>query len=193
MVFRQSRLSDRARRRDTQKGVVAVEFALLAPIFFGMMFSICEVGWVFFTEAVMERAEKDAIRMIRTGQVQQISQENDPDAQRQAVFDKVCRFVSAFGECEEELAVEVETFDSFNALAESNTDVTCSDNAGYSAGSTAFEPGDEESIVRMRICILYDTLNPLIGISLKSTEGDGNRMIAQHIFRNEPYERNIRD
>ncbi len=193
MIFRKPGLPGRARRHNNQRGVVAVEFALLAPIFFGMMFSILEVGWVFFTEAVVQRAEKDAIRMIRTGQVQQISQDNNPDAQRQAVFDKVCRFVSAFGSCEEELAVEVETFDSFKALAESNNDVTCSDNAGYAAGSTSFEPGDEESIVRMRICILYDTLNPLIGISLKSTEGDGNRMIAQHIFRNEPYGRNIKD
>lgn len=174
------------------KGMAAVEFALVAPAFFALFFSILEVGWVFYSEGVIERAKKDATRMIRTGQIQQISTENDPEAQRRAVFNEVCKLAKIFGPCEESLTVDVVTFGTFAQLAADESEVICQNSSQDLRDQLTFDPGTDDSIVRVRICVLYKTLNPAIGLSLKQTSGEKDRIIAQHIFRNEPFQRNIR-
>lgn len=174
------------------KGMAAVEFAMVAPAFFALFFSIMEVGWVFYSEGVAERAKKEATRMIRTGQIQQISNENDPEAQRKAVYAQVCKLAKIFGPCSDVLTVDVVTFDNFAQLAADQTEVICQNSAQDLRDQLSFDPGTDDSIVRVRICILYNTLNPAIGLSLKQTSGEKDRIIAQHIFRNEPFERNLR-
>ncbi|MEL6790314.1 MAG: TadE/TadG family type IV pilus assembly protein [Pseudomonadota bacterium] len=175
-----------------KKGMAAVEFAMVAPVFFALLFSIMEVGWVFFSEGVAERAKKEATRLIRTGQIQQISTENDPEAQRKAVYSAVCKLSKVFGACSESLTVDVVTFDSFKQLAEDDSEVICQNSSKDLRDKLKFNPGSDDSIVRVRICILYNTLNPAIGLSLKQTSGESDRIIAQHIFRNEPFEKNVR-
>ncbi|MEO1150438.1 MAG: TadE/TadG family type IV pilus assembly protein [Pseudomonadota bacterium] len=172
--------------------MAAVEFALVAPVFFALLFSIMEVGWVFFSEGIAERAKKDATRLIRTGQIQQISTENDPEAQRKAVYNAVCKLSQVFGPCSESLTVDVVTFDSFKQLADDDSEVICQNSSKDLRDKLKFDPGSDDSIVRVRICILYKTINPAIGLSLKQTSGEKDRIIAQHIFRNEPFEKNIR-
>lgn len=177
------------RNRD---GASAVEFAIVAPVFLGLMFSVMEFGWVAFSNGVMERAKKDATRFIRTGQIHSISTENDPDAQRNKIFEQVCSYAKIFGDCTQTLTVEVITFDSFADMAENTSPPVCRDAAEDLRDQIKFDPGTDDSIVRVRICVLYDTLNPAIGLSLKQQSGAKDRIISQHIFRNEPFTRNIR-
>ena len=176
-----------------RSGMAAVEFAMVVPLFLGLFFSICEVGWVFFSEGVAERAKKNATRLIRTGQIQKISIENDPDAQQTAVFNEICGIVRYLGPCSETLTVDVTTFDTFQQLADDATPVICKNDAQDLRDQLNFDPGEDDSIVRLRICVLYESLNPAIGMSLKQTQGAKDRLIAQHIFRNEPYSRNQRN
>src|SRR5262245_2813343 len=53
-----------------QHGSVAVEFAIIAPIFFFLMFVIAETALIFIAEQVMDNAVFESARLIRTGQVQ---------------------------------------------------------------------------------------------------------------------------
>src|SRR3954447_21573898 len=58
------------RFRRSRRGSAAVEFALVAPIFFALLFAIIETAIVFFAGQVLETVTQDSARMIMTGQAQ---------------------------------------------------------------------------------------------------------------------------
>src|SRR5262245_33153940 len=64
------RLLPKRWRRD-ERGSAAVEFAIIAPVFFFLMFVIAETALVFIAEQVLDNAVFETARLIRTGQVQQ--------------------------------------------------------------------------------------------------------------------------
>jgi Flp pilus assembly protein TadG len=49
-----------------RKGSAAVEFALVAPMFFALVFAIIETSLVFFAGQVLETGNQDAARLILT-------------------------------------------------------------------------------------------------------------------------------
>ncbi|MEM9013873.1 MAG: TadE/TadG family type IV pilus assembly protein [Pseudomonadota bacterium] len=165
-----------------QLGSAAVEFALIAPIFFGLMFSILEGGWYFFVNSAVEQANARAARLIRTGQVQA------NDISREDFFDEICQIVDAFGDCDDKLTVDVSRFANFAALSADLTDTVCRDADDDAVDALPFNAGAQREIVRVRVCFLYKPLNPGIGLNLDPA-GDGHRkIISVNIFRNEPYE-----
>ena len=58
------------RFRRNRGGSAVVEFALVAPMFFALLFAIIETALVFFASQVLETVTKDSARMILTGQAQ---------------------------------------------------------------------------------------------------------------------------
>src|SRR3954465_3007767 len=61
------------RLRGSRRGSAAVEFALVAPMFFALLFAIIETALMFFASQVLETATQDSARMIMTGQAQSAS------------------------------------------------------------------------------------------------------------------------
>ena len=59
---------DRFRRN--RRASVAVEFALIAPLFFCMLFAILETAIIFFASQVLENATQESARLILTRQAQ---------------------------------------------------------------------------------------------------------------------------
>jgi Flp pilus assembly protein TadG len=59
-----------ARRQD---GAGAVEFAMVALLFFALTFAILETALVFFANQTLQAAAGDSGRLIMTGQAQQAS------------------------------------------------------------------------------------------------------------------------
>ena len=53
--------ADRRRSRG-DRGAVAVEFALVAPVLFVLLFSIVQVGWAYFRANTIEHAIENAAR-----------------------------------------------------------------------------------------------------------------------------------
>lgn len=173
------------------RGSTAVEFAIVAPVFLMVMFSIFEVGWFFFANSVVDATVGDAARRIKTGQVQKSF--GDMDDKYDDMFADICKVLDTFGDCDDRLTIEVDTFDSFTTLAADNTPATCADAPPDDLAAIPFNPGDELQIVRVRICYLYRTLNPAIGLNLAEPGTNKRRLISTAIFRNEPYELNNRD
>ena len=61
----------RARRlAEDRSGVVAMEFVLVAPVFFFLIFAILETSLLFFTATVMNGEVSSVARSIRTGNLQ---------------------------------------------------------------------------------------------------------------------------
>ncbi len=165
-----------------KKGAAAVEFALIAPIFFALMFSILEAGWYFFISSAVEQANANAARLIRTGQVQ------NNGVTKEAFFNEVCDIVDTFGGCSEKLTVDVSRYATFAALAADLSAPVCRDADHDDVDALPFGTGIQREIVRVRVCFLYKPINPGIGLNLDNT-GDGHRKIVSiSIFRNEPYE-----
>ncbi len=61
-----------------RRGVTAVECALVAPVFFALLFAIIETAMVFFAGQVLETITQDSARLVLTGQAQggSLSQED---------------------------------------------------------------------------------------------------------------------
>lgn len=53
--------------RRNQQGVAAIEFAIVAPVFFFILFSIIELGLVMFSATVIESATSSTSRSSRLG------------------------------------------------------------------------------------------------------------------------------
>lgn len=58
------------RFRRNQRGSAAIEFALVAPMFFALIFAIIESSLVFFAGQVLETGLQDTGRLLYTSQVQ---------------------------------------------------------------------------------------------------------------------------
>src|SRR6201996_8866913 len=58
------------RFRRSRAGSAAVEFALVAPVFFALLFAIIEVAVMFFASQVLETICQDSARALMTGQAQ---------------------------------------------------------------------------------------------------------------------------
>lgn len=163
-------------------GSAAVEFALVAPMFLALIFSILEAGWFFFVSSAVEQANASAARLIRTGQVQ------TGGITRAAFFNEICDIVDTFGDCDDTLTVDVSRYATFGALAADLSDPVCRDADEDAVDALPYEAGGQREIVRVRVCFLYKPINPGIGLNLDNT-GDGHRKIVSvSIFRNEPYE-----
>lgn len=167
-----------------KSGSAAVEFALVAPMFLAIVFSILEAGWYFFVQSAVEQANANAARLIRTGQAQ-------ATVSRDQFFDRICDVVDAFGDCDETLTIDVSRFGSFDALAADLSQPVCRDAddptiEGAQFAETDF--GGKREIVRVRVCFLYKPINPALGLSLERANDGRRKLLSVSIFRNEPFE-----
>ncbi len=55
---------------DDRRGATAVEFAIVAPVFFFLIFLIAETAMIFIAEQVLDNAVFESARLVRTGQAQ---------------------------------------------------------------------------------------------------------------------------
>ncbi len=194
MIEKIFKRADRKARRagvrlaGNRSGMAAVEFALIMPMFMLVMFSTFEVGWLYFVNASVDAATIGIAREIRTGQIK-----GDENFDPEAFFrEDVCPRLEYFGDCDQRLTAEVEVFPDFASLAAAENAVVCRDDNENDVDNITVDPGGELAIVRIRICLLYDTLNPAIGINLADETGK-KRITSTYIIRNEPYEKNNRN
>lgn len=161
-----------------EKGVNAIEFAIVAPLFLVMVFSIIEVGFLFMTDLALESALINASRAIRTGQAM------TNGTSESAFKSEICSRTYGLINCSK-LKVQAMVFNSFG---EGNNLPPLKDSDGKLINESLFQIGNSDSIIIVRSTYVYDVLNPLgEGIQL-SNYGD-NQYLHVHItaFKNEPF------
>lgn len=173
-------------------GGTALEFGLVAPIFFTALLSIFEVAMIFGTSVLLESAANKAARSVRTGQIYlNTLPALDVSAQRvlfeQAMCDELILIDCA------ELSYDVRVFDDINLAT---VGVNC--NADGDIDAPGFDIGEPTEIVVVTVVFPYEPIipNPLIyaGRDWKSAaEGGCNGLSMQSIvvFRNEPFPRTL--
>jgi len=162
-------------RRD-RRGGVAVEFALLATVFFGLVGAILGTALMYFTQAALEKSVRDAARLIRTGQAQGQS------LTVSAVKTKICAGINNLYSCSANLYVSVQVASSF-----ANADTTLPVTNGVLNTSPGFDMGNAGDIVVLRAYLPWTPfLNPYGYANVRLSNGD-TLLGASAVFKNEPY------
>ena len=165
------------RFRRNQRGSAAVEFALVAPLFFALLFAIIETGMVFFASQSLETAVQDSARMILTGQAQTANL-------TKITFKKnvVCAHVNVLFDCANGVYVDVQSYSSFSNVSISDplTNGTFVDNTQYNPGG----PGD---IVVVRLFYQWPLFVTGLGYNIANVSGSKRLLSATAAFKNEPY------
>jgi Flp pilus assembly protein TadG len=171
-----------------RSGAAALEFAIVAPVFLALIMSTFEVGWFYFVNSSLDTAVTNAAREIRTGQAYK-SGYTAQSMRDQFLQQEVCknlRFMSA-SKCASTVTVEARTFATYQALAADTAGFTCTDDLPAARQAVPFQTGTDRSIIRIRLCMIYQTLNPMIGVSLaRGKSGAERRVTASYVLRVEP-------
>jgi Flp pilus assembly protein TadG len=171
-----------------QDGAAAVEFAIVAVPFLGLLFAILETAMVFFSGQTLEATLASSARLILTGQAQTTDFKTSAPATtpwtKEEFKTAVCARLSSMFDCSK-LYVSVDTVANF-ASADTSTPVadgklTVDTNAlPYNTGN----PGD---IVVVSIYYEWPIAVTLLNTHISNLGGDKRLLLATSVFRNEPY------
>src|ERR1700722_16143805 len=99
------------RFRRNRRGSLAVEFALVAPVFFALLFAIIETAIVFFAGQVLESVTQTSARLIMTGQGQNAVY-TQAEVKAQVVF-PAGSLASILFDCTNGVYIDVESYPAF--------------------------------------------------------------------------------
>jgi Flp pilus assembly protein TadG len=176
------RLADTAARMRTQsrKGSAALEFAMVAPVLFLMLFGMIECGLIYFGSSALQNATDDAGRMVRTGQAV---------GWTAAQFKtQICSEMSGLissATCTANLQVDIRQYSSFSGA--SYPSVT---NANGSINTSSLQfPSSLTAcqVVLVRVFYPWQIITPLMQPLLENMPGGKYLMAAATAFRSEPY------
>ncbi|MBS0531441.1 MAG: pilus assembly protein [Proteobacteria bacterium] len=165
------------RFRGSQRGSAAVEFALVAPLFFALLFAIIETGLMFFASQSLETALQDSARMIMTGQAQIANY--DKAGFKQNV---VCKNVSILFDCTNGIFVDVTSYSTFSSISLSDP-IT----SGNFVDNTQYNPGGPGNIVVVRLFYQWPIFVTALGYNIANLSGGKRLLSATAAFKNEPY------
>ena len=175
-AVRRSRFVRQFLRRD-ETGVVAIEFAFIAPIFLAFIFFLFQSGYIFFAAATLDDGVHEASRLIKTGQV-------DSSGMTQIQFrDFVCSFVSVpETECKSKLVLDVDSYTNFASIDFTAPAV----NGTLDNNASNYNPGGSSEIVLVKAFL---PLNEFEWVhKLLNGSSSGAFVIASTAaFRNEPF------
>ena len=165
------------RFRRNRHGSTIVEFALVAPVFFALLFAIIEVAMVFYASQVLETVTQDSARQIYTGQSQL-------SAMTSAQFkSSVCSRVVALFDCLGGMSVDVQSYSSFAAI-----NITAPIDAGKNfVPPNNYSPGNPGDIVVVRVFYQWPLLVTGMGFDISNLAGSKRLLTATAAFQNEPY------
>src|SRR6185437_14822408 len=168
--------------RRNRRGSAAIEFALVAPVFFALLFAIIETATMFFASQVLETITQDSARLIQTGRAQQASPPFT-QAQFQAY---VCSQIPALFDCNK-VYVDVESY-SYQAGGFSNVVINSQiDASGNFINNMKYCPGNEGDIVVVRLCYQWPLFVTGLGYNISNLAGNQRLLAATAAFRNEPF------
>ncbi len=165
-------------RRARRKGSAAVEFALVALPFFGLILATLEVGAILLTDAVLETATADAGRQVRTGQAQ--LQKITPEALKA----RLCSNMSLFSyDCSNRAHIDIRTVDTYTSPLVPDP----LENGTFDPSVMDYQPGSPGDYVMVRVWYEHPVATPFMAQALARTTDHKVMLTTSLAFRNEPY------
>lgn len=164
-----------------ERGVTAVEMAMVAfPFLFGIL-AVFETALTFMGTQALQMAVDDVARQIRTGEVH-----GSAIASRTGFVAAVCDEAFFLFDCEDRLQVDIRTFETYPALRALRGDPPVDENGQFKQ-DMQFKVGQRNSIVMARAFYKRETIAPVFSRA-SSVMADGSVLLtAALIFENEPY------
>jgi Flp pilus assembly protein TadG len=161
----------------------AVEFAMVAPVFFLMLGVVLETGLMLFTEYVLQTSTQEAARLVRTGQ----AHEAKYNAARFKA--ELCKLAGVIIDCNNKVTVYLRSDDKFDTLA---TNTPSFMNIGPAEDGTPsaseYNCGAPKESVALIATYDWDFVIPYFMNFLGNRKGDTSRRIAGFaMFKNEPF------
>ena len=168
------------RFRRNRQGSAAVEFALIAPLFFVTLFAILETGIVFFAGALLEQGTQDSARTMLTHQAQ------DSGWDENAFKTDLCNRIKVLFNCNGNLGnitVDVKVF-------APGTSITITDPivSGSLSGTFAYSlpPSGSPNTVVIRAFYQWPLIVTQLGYNISNLNGGKRLLAATAAFHVEP-------
>ena len=161
-----------------RRGVAALEFALVAPMLFAVVFSTIEAGWTMVQTIMLDRALDKTVRSLRIGAFANPTQDN--------VRAAICGEAFVLVDCSTMLTVEFIPI--VNASSYPTDGARCINRGTAIKPVLRFDAGQRAQTVFVRACFVVDPLTPGLGLglALPKDETGALRIIAKSGFVNEP-------
>jgi Flp pilus assembly protein TadG len=166
-----------SRFRRNRGGSTVVEFALVMPIFFALLFAIIESALMFFANQVLETATQDSARMILTGQAQNLSYSQS------SFKSDVCGRISVMFDCAGGISIDVQSYPAFSSVNVSDP----IDASKHFTNPNNYSPGGPGDIVVVRLFYQWPILVTQLGYDITNLAGSKRLLTASAVFQNEPY------
>lgn len=160
------------------RGSTAVEFAILAPLFIGLLISILETGIYFFAQNVLQAAAVQSGRSFLTGQAQA---SNLTEAQ---FVSRVCPSIQALFNCGS-LMVDVNTYASFSAANVSTPTLTYNAQ-GQVTNGWSYNPGTAGQIMVVRLLYQWPVITGPFALIRPNLSNGTSLIMGITAFKVEP-------
>ncbi len=176
-------------REDSRRGSAAIEFAMIAPVFFLFLFGVIETGVIYFAQSTLTNAVEDAARAVRTGQLKGTL---TADEMRTAVCNEFASSqdgtrlgLMSWQTCMNTLQVDMRVFDGFSGASYPNV-ITADGN--LDVNNMTVQATDACKVVLFRAYYPWHILTPFLA-PLMSNMPSGTDVLlgAAQAFRTEPY------
>lgn len=158
-----------------RKGATAIEFAIVAPIFFMMIFIAGEFAIFLYKKNHLKHSMYVAARVLQTGEIQNSS---DPklDFQRE-----ICAVAKSSFDCTK-VYFDVRTFDEIKQVQFPKVNV----DQDLVPTNFTFKPGGPSKVTAMRLAAQFDFVTPYMD-DFFGLDGKPMLVVGHSIARNEPY------
>jgi Flp pilus assembly protein TadG len=179
---------------DAEKGSAAVEFAMIAPVFFMLLMATIEVGVIFFAHSVLQNAVNDTARLVRTGQTAcfSLDSNNKCQAMTEAQFrNQVCNEAGGLlkncgtdSNGDSDLQFDVKAYPSGFTGVTNSSPLNADKNLPK---LTTFDVGNACDVVLVRAFYKWPVFTPGLNFFLANMSGSYHLLATAAAFRNEPY------
>lgn len=166
-------------RRD-KGGATAVEFAMIAPLFFGSLFAIMETGTLYLKTTALEAGVEEAKRVTMTGQVVGAG---DSTAQLAKFKTAFCDQAGWIIPCDA-VKWDVRAFKTFGAAAMPNR---LKGDKTFDDSDLQFNPGKPCEIVVIRGYYMTKSITAMIRNDVAQLSSGDVVITGAAAFKNEPY------
>ena len=171
------RLWSHARRED---GMATIEFVILFPIFFFLLVSSVEIGFITHRHTMLDRAVDLTVRDIRLG--------TGSAPQYEQIRDAICDRATVIKNCHDNVKIEMIRMD-LRAWVPPPADYDCIDHAEPVQPVRNFVNGMQNEMMLLRICAMFEPVFPLAGLGrdlMKVSTNGYVAMISATAFVQEP-------
>lgn len=173
-----------------RRAATVVEFAILSPLFFSIVFSAFEAGLMYLKIAMVDDAMEVVSRKVYTGQTQ-------GGMTRGEMIDTFCGHVDVVMRCEDNVTLEIRTITDPESFDPGDAICLHKNEFKQEEELPAFEDTGSGDMVFTRICITTDILVPSlrhltftginVGLQLPESADGQYALTTVAIFRNEPF------